>query len=144
MKINKKLSRVVLASAVLIICFFLVSSIVSAVPAQSVSPSGRYAYVANSGAADPDNTVSVVDTATNVVTATVKVGTTPVAIAVSSDGAKAYVANFGSNNVSVINTTTNTVTSAVPVGSQPEGVAISPDKNKGICGELFEQQCLCN
>ena len=50
-----------------------------------------FAYVANSAS----NTVSVLDTATNTVTATVQVGTNPYAgpyaVAVSHDGTRAYV-----------------------------------------------------
>ena len=44
----------------------------------AVTPDGTKVYVANSGS---DNTVSVIDTATNTVTATVTVGITPMGIA---------------------------------------------------------------
>ncbi len=40
-----------------------------------------------------DNNVSVIDTATNNVTATVHVGIYPTGVAVSPDGTKVYVAN---------------------------------------------------
>ena len=85
-----------------------------------------FAYITNDG----DNTVSVIDTATNTVTATVNVGSGPVGVAVTPDGTKVYVANGGSNNVSVIDTVTNTVTATVNVGSIPRGVATSPDGTK--------------
>jgi YVTN family beta-propeller protein len=75
-------------------------------------------YVANG----TDGTVSVIDTATNKVTATIKVGEAPSALAISPDGNRVYVANGGSNTVSVINTTTNTVTETIAVGIDPEGV----------------------
>lgn len=45
------------------------------------------AYVAN----DFDNTVSVIDIATNTVVATVPVGGAPLALAITPDGAFAYV-----------------------------------------------------
>jgi YVTN family beta-propeller protein len=60
----------------------------------------------------------------------VPVGTGPWGVAVSSDGTKAYVANFFSNTTSVINTTDNTVIAKVPVGISPSGVAVSPDGTK--------------
>ncbi len=93
------------------------------------------AYITN----HVSSTVSVIDTATNMVTATITIpvdsGTpTPFAgpggVAVSPDGSKVYVANIESNTVSVIDTATNTITTTIPVGSFPESVAVSPDGSK--------------
>ncbi|WP_158545140.1 YncE family protein [Dyella monticola] len=70
----------------------------------------NHAYVANC----LDNTVSVVDMATNTVSATVPVGSNPLSIAVSPNGAAVYTANEGDNTVSVINAATNTVTATTP------------------------------
>ncbi len=81
------------------------------------------AYVANSGS----GTVSVIDTATDAVVATVTVGTSPDGVAVSPDGSRVYVANLGSGTVSVIDTATDTVAGTVNVGTFPVGVAVSPD-----------------
>jgi hypothetical protein len=44
------------------------------------------------------------------INATIGVGLRPVAVAVSPDGTRAYVANSGSGSVSVINTASNQVT----------------------------------
>ncbi len=85
-----------------------------------------YAYVSNQG----NNTVSVINTATSTVTATVNVGNTPSGVCISPDGKKVYVSNGGSNTVSVINTATNTVTSTIAVGTSPYGICISPDGSK--------------
>ena len=82
-----------------------------------------FAYVANGGS----NTVSVIDTATKTVVATVGVGSGPDGIAVTPDGTQVYVANSGSNNVSVIHRPGNTVVKAIPVGTTPVGVAVTPD-----------------
>src|SRR5665213_2210726 len=71
-------------------------------------------YVTNYGS----NTVSVINTAANTVTATVNVGATPYVVAVSPDGTRAYVSNGNSNSVSVINTATNTVIATVPGRNQ--------------------------
>jgi YVTN family beta-propeller protein len=91
------------------------------------------AYITNNGA----NTVSVIDTATNRVTATVPVGSEPAGVAVTPDGSKVFVANLDSNTVSVIDTATNGVTATVPVGSAPEGVAVTPDGSKVFVANLF-------
>jgi YVTN family beta-propeller protein len=81
--------------------------------------------VANQG----NSTVSVINTTTNTVTATVPVGNSPVGVAVSPDGTNVYVTNNGANTVSVISTTTNTATATVNVGSgsDPLGVAVTPN-----------------
>ena len=63
------------------------------------------------------NTVSVIDTNTYAVIATVPVGTSPIESTLV--GTNLYVANFGAGTVSVIDTTTDTVTATVTVGSQP-------------------------
>ena len=82
-----------------------------------------FAYVTN----EHSNNVSVIDTATNTLVATIPVGTIPFAVAVTPDGTHVYVANEGSNNVSVIGTATNTVVKTIPVGKNPVGVAVTPD-----------------
>jgi len=73
------------------------------------------------------NTVSVINTATNLVIATIPVGTNPEGLAIRPDGAFVYVANNGSGDVSVINTTTNTVTATVSLGPNPIDIAVLPD-----------------
>ncbi|MBI3799016.1 MAG: YncE family protein [Deltaproteobacteria bacterium] len=72
------------------------------------------------------NTVSVVDTATNTVVATVPVGGGPKGVAVTPDGKRVYVANQGSGTVSVIDTTTNSKIATVFVGGAPNGIAVHP------------------
>lgn len=86
------------------------------------------AYVPNNGnTSNPDNTVSVVDTGTNMVIDTIAVGNRPVSSVVSPDGTRAYVVNQGPDTVSVIQTSTNTVISTIDVDSDPTDIAISPD-----------------
>ncbi len=81
-----------------------------------------FAYITNVDS----NTVSVIDTATNAVTATVPVGASPAGVAVHPAGTRVYVTNFESSTVSVIDTGTNTVLTTVPVGVYPFGVAVHP------------------
>jgi YVTN family beta-propeller protein len=71
--------------------------------------------------------VSVIDTATNTVTATVRVGWKPTQVTVSPDGTRAYVTNAYSRSVSVIDTSTNTVVHTVRVGWTPTQMTVSPD-----------------
>jgi YVTN family beta-propeller protein len=79
--------------------------------------------VADGGA----NSVTVIDTATNTVKTTFRVGTIPVDVSITPDGVSAYVANAGAKSVSVIDTTTNTVVATVRVEFIPVHVSISPD-----------------
>ncbi len=90
----------------------------------SPAEAAPFAYVTNA----TDNTVSVIDTASNMVVGTpIPVGNAPVGVAVTPDGIHVYVANSGSNTVSVIHTATNTVVTTVPVGTTPNAVAVTPD-----------------
>lgn len=87
------------------------------------------AYITNYNA----STVSVIETATNTVTATIPVGRGPDGVAVTPGGAKAYIANQIDGTVSVIDTATNTVTATIPNtvgGYRPDGIAVSPDGAK--------------
>ncbi|MFZ1583278.1 MAG: PKD-like domain-containing protein [Saprospiraceae bacterium] len=74
--------------------------------------------------------VSVINTATNAVVATIAVGNQPYGVSTSPDGSRVYVTNFGSDNVSVTNTATNTVMANIPVGYNSFGVSTSPDGSR--------------
>ncbi|KJY29347.1 hypothetical protein VR46_37185, partial [Streptomyces sp. NRRL S-444] len=78
---------------------------------------GSSVYVANPGS----NTVSVIDIASNTVTATIDVGTFPQGVAVNPDSA--YVTNTNDGTVSVIDAAGNGIAATIPVGSSPLGVA---------------------
>ncbi|MGW2698772.1 YncE family protein [Streptomyces sp. NPDC001340] len=86
-----------------------------AVATPAAAQTGTFTYVTNFGS----DSVSVIDTGTNTVTATVPVGDGPFDVAVTPDGTRAYVANNFSDTVSVIDTTTSTVIATVPVGDSP-------------------------
>jgi YVTN family beta-propeller protein len=98
----------------------------------SITCAEPYAYITNYNS----NTVSVIDTATNTVTATVPVGLQPYGVGINPTGTKVYVANSGEitsggdHTVSVIDTSSNTVTTTVEVGNYPRGVAVNPDGTK--------------
>jgi YVTN family beta-propeller protein len=71
------------------------------------------------------------------VVATIPVGSFPEGVAITPDGASAYVTNNGSSNVSVIDTATNTVVASVPTGRFPGPVAASPDGALVYFGHFF-------
>lgn len=81
--------------------------------------------------------VSIIDTATNQVIATLQVGANPNDMALSADG-RLFVACSADNSVHVIDTKTLTVTERVlttlhpfsPQGSTPNGVTIDPKRNR--------------
>ncbi len=81
--------------------------------------------------------MSVINTTSNTVVATVDVGFSPFGVSVSPDGTKAYVVSANGDNVSVINTTSNTVVATVAVGSNPVGVSVSPDGTKAYVANFF-------
>ena len=91
-----------------------------------------YAYVSNSDA----NTVSVIDTATNNVIATVPVGPDPRGIAITPDATRAYVANRDGTTLSVIDTLTNMVVQTITVGATPFSIAITPDSSTAYVTSL--------
>lgn len=89
----------------------------------TVAPDGLRAYVACFGT----DSVAVIDTATNQVTAGIPGLNKPLNLTVSPDGSRLYVASQGGNRVDVINTATDTVIASVPVGTGPRNVAVTPD-----------------
>jgi YVTN family beta-propeller protein len=79
-------------------------------------------------------TVDNADTTPPTAATPIKVGSNPVALAVSGPTDaypdapnRAYVANYYDNTVSVIDTNTNTVIKTISVGSSPRALAVSPD-----------------
>lgn len=104
------------------------------------TPAAEKLYVVNScpSGALPctggNDTVSVINTATNKVTATITVGGFASEVAVSTNGKFAYVTNSGT--VSVINTATNQVSKTIQTGitgNLGAGLAVSPNGK-----ELYE------
>jgi YVTN family beta-propeller protein len=76
--------------------------------------------------ATSEGRVSVIDVATNAVTAAISVGTDPFGAAVDPVTGTVFVTNLGDGTMSVIDVATNAVTATIPLGSQPYGVAVDP------------------
>ncbi len=91
----------------------------AAIPAGAASTD---AYVVSS-----TGTVSVIDTATSTVKATLTVGAGPSRVTVSPDGAKAYVSHPTAGYVSVIDTYIPAVISTIATSAGPGEVAVTPN-----------------
>src|SRR5213593_818353 len=95
------------------------------------SPDGARLYVANA----TSDTVSVIDTSTDTVTATVDLspypgapmGSMPNAVAVSPDGKTLYVANGGNNDVAVVDTGSLAIRGLIPTAWFPSALLLSRD-----------------
>lgn len=91
--------------------------------AVSASAAGPKAYVGNF----KDNTVSVIDTASNGVVATVPVADGPDGIVVSRDDAQVFVSGSSASVLSVIDAASDKVVASIEVGKGPQGLAVTPD-----------------
>jgi len=89
----------------------------------AIRPDGSRAYVSNSGA----GTLSVIDTAAGVVTATIGVGTGPWAVTVTPDGQFVCVTEPGSGTVGFVSTATGALIGTVSGLTVPRGLAVTPD-----------------
>jgi YVTN family beta-propeller protein len=89
----------------------------------ALTPEGAQLYVANKGS----NNVSVINTASGIVTGSIPVGTAPWGLGINPSGMLAYVANSGSGTVSVIDIAANSVITNIQVGSNPHWLSFTPD-----------------
>jgi YVTN family beta-propeller protein len=85
-----------------------------------------YAYVTSQNA----DTVSVINTATNTVSATIPVGRQPIDVVITPDGTRVYAANSIPNTISVIDTSTNTVIVTIHAGNFTSDLAVTPDSKR--------------
>lgn len=100
---------------------------------EALSPDGTTLYVTygyRPGSEIGPGEVAVIDTATHQVTNRIEVGDEPAGIAVTPDGTKAYVADFGSGQITEITGLNGGAPQAQPpidIGGTPSGVAVTPD-----------------
>jgi YVTN family beta-propeller protein len=88
-----------------------------------VSPDGRKVYVSNGRA----GTISVLDSHTYELLASIKVGSRPWGIALSPDGKFLYSANGPSNDVSVVDLDADKEVARVKAGTSPWAVTVVPN-----------------
>ncbi len=143
MKRGDKAHSLVSASTALLLFLIIFSSTEPVFAVQS-DLSAEYAYVPN----EKSNTISVINTTTDTVISTVPVGNVPVGVAVSLDGTKVYVTNFGNDDfpgrtVSIIDTATEEVTSMnVEEGrpGKPSGIAVYPYGQKVYVAKFLNEK----
>jgi YVTN family beta-propeller protein len=85
-------------------------------------PVNERIYVTNSGS----DSVSIIDTNTNTLIGSPKVGISPTGIAYDPVNQRMYVANFGSRSVSLIDTRSMQAGISIQVGSGPQDIAYDP------------------
>lgn len=78
------------------------------------------------------STVSIFDTSTKTLVATVPVGNGPRDVVVTPDGTKAVVVNQYSADATIVDLTNNTVSGTVAVGNTPYFASITPDGTKAV------------
>src|SRR5216110_247530 len=83
--------------------------------AMTATAAGPKAYVGNF----KDNSVSVIDTGTGTVVATVPVSAGPHGMSATPDGRTVYVSGDGSSDISVIDAATDRVIRKIEVGKTP-------------------------
>jgi len=100
----------------------------------AVDPAGHQLYVTvESGP------VSVVDTATNTVTATITAVADASTVVFNGDGSRAYITDYADENITVLDTATNAVVATIPVGHQLDDIAVTPDGAKVYGTDTFGQ-----
>ncbi|MFI8952372.1 serine/threonine-protein kinase, partial [Streptomyces sp. NPDC053750] len=93
--------------------------LLAGVVAVVLAAGGAGVYLAQSGSPSPDRVSSI------------RVGDSPQGMAMSQDGRRSYVTNYGSGSVSVIDTLTNRAEDqSIRVGKNPRDVAVSPDRRR--------------
>jgi YVTN family beta-propeller protein len=97
---------------VIVLLVGLAPIIVLAAPCAPPTLERPCAYTPNAAS----NDVSVIDTATDTVVATIPVGVHPKGVSIHPNGTRLYVTNSGDRTVSVIDTTTNMVINPPIVG----------------------------
>jgi len=93
----------------------------------TANPRRNEIYVVNSGSAQSNGSISVIDTEKNVVVATIPVHRQPYFLEVDPSGDTAYVANSGSNSVSILDLKSRREVAVVGTGEVPGVARISPD-----------------
>ena len=76
------------------------------------------------------NEVSVLDTSSNTVVATIPIGYGPQGITIKQDGSRAYTADSDSDWVSIVDLTSNSVVKTIPAGDGPVIPALNNDDSR--------------
>ena len=90
-------------------------------------------YVTNAG----NGTVSIIDTSSNKVVNTIRVGVWPAGITIDPAAKKAYIvkSNEGDSTVSVIDIDSNSIIASIKVGIGPMSMALNPGAGIGYAAD---------
>ncbi len=123
-------------------------SVGNASTAVAISRNGARAYISNAFGSDPDlnslaGTVAVVDTASNTLVNTIPFISMPDSIALTPDGARAYVAGpaifvstgyasgfIADRSIGEVDLATDTVTKRIILSATPSGMAVDADGSR--------------
>ncbi len=117
--------------------FRLIASLVFALPVAAFAAPN--AYITNYGdftGTSTNGSVTVVDTATRTVVATISSLARPQGVAVNPNKAAVYVCETGTNKLLVIDTGSNTVSQAITLDATPDRVAVSHNGAKIYVSKL--------
>lgn len=88
-----------------------------------ISPDGTTAYVPNF----LNNSLSVINSGTNMVQTTISVARRPMSVVLNQDGTIAYATSALDDVISVVDLTTQQMTETISVGDNPRHIALAPD-----------------
>lgn len=113
-------------------------SVVNDVTALAISPDGARLYAVSSDRASyyqyPAGSLTIIDTTTKAVIATITVGANPDGVSASPDGGHLYITHRDMSSVSAVDLRTNGVT-AIALVDAPLGVKFTPDGAQAyVCG----------
>jgi len=105
--------------------FIAVNAGSSPVTATITATPASFLYLAS------NNALSVINTGTNAITnIALGLGSSPLGVALSPDGSKAYVTDNAPGTLTVVSTATGSILSVIPVGDSPDCVTVSPDGSR--------------
>ena len=107
----------------------------------AITPDGRTAYVANSGAENVPHsaTVTPIRVATGTAGKPIGLAGPPQAIAITPNGKTAYVSTGPVNTVVPISTATNTAGKPISIGDYAQAITITPDGRTAYVNEIQPQ-----
>ncbi len=95
--------------------------------ALAVNPLRPEVYVLNAQPTQPNGSLSILNTDSNTVVATIPLQRNPTALSVDPTGQRAFIANTAANTVTVLDLDTRRPLASYPTGAQPTSALLSPD-----------------
>jgi YVTN family beta-propeller protein len=102
----------------------------------AVSPDGKEVWVGHNG----DGHVSIIDTATDKVTATVKVAEVPIRVTFTPNGKRALVSDPKTGEVIILDAAARKELKRLPVGPAAVGVLVEPEGRRAFIATMAENK----